>query len=172
VPIAVIRVYQQDPLGNLTSNMLFEYELPTNFHFCADLAATFSTIQIMNQQSIGFLFSCEKDKKKFNWHLENLQKILDLSKEKIKEVRTQAKNLMDRALNIHIDDQVDKEELLNGNDATKQAEELRKILILAGLDVQSGQLMDPTTVAVIQEVLANFDPTQFNEDEFVFDAQA
>ena len=88
VPIAVIRVYQQDPLGNLTSNILFEYELPTNFHFCADLAATFSTVQIMKQQSIGFLFSSEKDKKMFNWHLENLQKILDLSKEKIKEVRT------------------------------------------------------------------------------------
>ena len=84
--------------------MLFEYELPTNFHFCADLAATFSTIQIMKQQSIGFLFSSEKDKKMFNWHLENLQKILDLSKEKIKEVRKQAKTLMDRALNIHIDD--------------------------------------------------------------------
>ena len=40
------------------------------------------------------------------------------------------------------------------------------------MDVSSGQLMDPTTVAIIQDVLTNFDPTQFNEDEFVFDAQA
>ena len=42
---------------------------------------------------------------------------------------------MDRVLNIKLEDTVDKDVLLNGNDSQKQAEELRKILILAGLDV-------------------------------------
>ena len=77
---------------------------------------------------------------------------------------------MDRVLNIEIEDTVDKEELLNGSDVAKQAEELRKILILAGLDVS--ELSNPKTVEVITGVLQDFDPTSFDEEEFVFNAKA
>ena len=58
-----------------------------------------------------------------------------MGKDRIKELREQARVLMDRVLNIKLEDTVDKDVLLNGNDSQKQAEELRKILILAGLDV-------------------------------------
>ena len=77
---------------------------------------------------------------------------------------------MDRVLNIEIEDTVDKDELLNGSDVAKQAEELRKILILAGLDVS--ELSNPKTVEVITGVLQDFDPTSFDEEEFVFNAKA
>ena len=77
--------------------------------------------------------------------------MLQLSKDKIKEIRSQARTLMDRVLNIEIEDTVDKDELLNRNDVSKQAEELRKILILAGLDVS--ELSNPKTVEIITGVL-------------------
>lgn len=93
-----------------------------------------------------------------------------MSKDRIKELREQARVLMDRVLNIKLEDTVDKDVLLNGNDSQKQAEELRKILILAGLDVS--ELSNPETVKIITGVLENFDPTAFNEEEFVFNAKA
>ena len=97
------------------------------------------------------MFQNEIDKKTFGKNIVELCRVLQLSKDKIKEIRSQARTLMDRVLNIEIEDTVDKDELLNGNDVSKQAEELRKILILAGLDVS--ELSNPKTVEIITGVL-------------------
>lgn len=97
------------------------------------------------------MFQNEIDKKTFGKSIVELCRVLQLSKDKIKEIRSQARTLMDRVLNIEIEDTVDKDELLNGNDVSKQAEELRKILILAGLDVS--ELSNPKTVEIITGVL-------------------
>ena len=47
VPIAVVRLIGEDPLGRINNEPIFEYELPMNFHYCDDLSTTFSAIQIM-----------------------------------------------------------------------------------------------------------------------------
>ena len=104
VPIAVVRLVGEDPCGRIHNDPIFEYELPTNFHYSDNLASTFSAIQIMKGQFIGLLFKNERDKKTFNWNLSNLARILSLTKDKIKEVRKQAAQLMDRALNIQLED--------------------------------------------------------------------
>ena len=44
VPIAVIRLMRSDTSGKSVEEMILEYELPTNFNQCNDLAATFSAI--------------------------------------------------------------------------------------------------------------------------------
>lgn len=44
VPIAVIRLMGEDSQGKIVEEMILEYELPTNFNQCNDLAATFSAI--------------------------------------------------------------------------------------------------------------------------------
>ena len=57
-----------------------------------------------------------------------------------------------------------------GADAERQASELRKILILAGMDVDV-DLKNPEMMKTVQEVLANFDPTApLPEDDAVFSA--
>ena len=70
----------------------------------------------MKGQFIGILFQNEKDKKLFGKSIVELCRVLSLSKDKIKEIRNQARQLMDRVLNIKLEDTVDKDELLNGND--------------------------------------------------------
>ena len=87
VPIAVIRMLQEDPSGNAVDETIFEYELPTNFNECSDLAATFCAIQIIQGQFIGLLFQNEKDKKTFTKSIVELSRVLALSKDKIKELR-------------------------------------------------------------------------------------
>ena len=51
--------------------------------------------------------------------------------------------------------QVDK--LLKGQDIEAQAKELRKLLILAGMDVES-DMSNPEVLEIIRTVLQNFDP--------------
>ena len=88
VPIAVVRLVGEDPVGNVIEETIFEYELPTNFNQCNDLAATFSAIQIMKGQFIGLLFQNERDKKTFGKSITELCRVLSLSKDKIKEIRS------------------------------------------------------------------------------------
>ena len=88
VPIAVIRLMRSDTSGKSVEEMILEYELPTNFNQCNDLAATFSAIQIMKGQFIGILFQNEKDKKLFGKSIVELCRVLSLNKDKIKEIRS------------------------------------------------------------------------------------
>ncbi len=68
-------------------------------------------------------------------------------------------------------DSISVNDLLVGTDVEKQASELRKILILAGMDVDV-DLQNPEMMKSVQEVLANFDPSvPLPEDDAVFSAQ-
>ena len=49
------------------------------------------------------------------------------------------------------------EKLLKGQDIEAQAKELRKLLILAGMDVES-DMSNPEVLEIIRTVLQNFDP--------------
>ena len=53
----------------------------------------------------------------------------------------------------------------------KRAQDLRKILILAGLKVET-ELSDPETVALIAKVIENFDPNKaIDEDAALFSSR-
>ena len=66
--------------------------------------------------------------------------------------------------------QIDCLNVLQGYDQEKRVEDLRKILILAGLRCET-DLNDPDTIALVSKVLENFDPSQaMNEDEALFGA--
>ena len=67
--------------------------------------------------------------------------------------------------------QIDCYNILSGQDQDKRAQDLRKILILAGLRVET-DLSDPDTVKLIQTVLENFNPDEkMDEDEAMFSAR-
>ena len=62
-------------------------------------------------------------------------------------------------------------ELLQGQDVDRQANELRKVLILAGMKVET-ELQDKDTVQLISDILQNFDPKEsIEEDEALFCAR-
>lgn len=64
--------------------------------------------------------------------------------------------------------QVDCANLLSGQDPDKQAQDMRKVLILAGLKVDT-ELNDPETIELIQQVLEGVDPeSRIDEDEAMF----
>ena len=52
--------------------------------------------------------------------------------------------------------------MLKGQDIEAQAKELRKLLIVAGIDVES-DMSNPEVLDIIKNVLQNFDP--LNEDD-------
>lgn len=62
-------------------------------------------------------------------------------------------------------------ELLQGQDVDRQANELRKVLILAGMKVEM-ELQDKDTVQMISDILEKFDPKEtIEEDEALFCAR-
>jgi hypothetical protein len=63
------------------------------------------------------------------------------------------------------------DEIFYGTDMTKRSTELRKILILSGFDVDL-DLADDTTMDLIEEVLAKFDPNKaIEEEDAIFSAR-
>ena len=68
-------------------------------------------------------------------------------------------------------EQIDCFNLLSGQDEDRRAQDLRKVLILAGMKVEI-ELSDPETVRLISEVLENFDPNaRIDEDEAMFSSR-
>ena len=64
-PIYLVRVYGQDSIDNETE-MIMEIEIPLNFNYLPDLTDTFSALQVIRGQHMGFLFSKAEDKAEFN----------------------------------------------------------------------------------------------------------
>ena len=99
-----------------------------------------------------------------------MQKQLTLTKEQIGEIRNKAKKKMDDEFASQLEQNIQVDELLAGTDNETQGKELRKLLILAGIDLES-ELSNPEAVQIIQQVLKNFDPTKIeDQDDAVFDA--
>jgi len=73
LPIAAIRLNAIDYEG-LERNVIFEYELPLNFKFEAELTNTFAAIQTHIQgEYLGFLFTAAKDRIIFSRAIDSLQ---------------------------------------------------------------------------------------------------
>ena len=53
---------------------------------------------------------------------------------------------------------------LTEREIDNQARELRKLLMLAGMDLES-ELPEPELMQIIKVVLKNFDPTEFGDEE-------
>ena len=66
---------------------------------------------------------------------------------------------MDAEFAEQLAESIDVDEILTGSDIEVQAKELRKLLIVAGLDVES-DMSNPELMEVINNVLKNFDPTK------------
>ena len=67
-----------------------------------------------------------------------------------------------------LDQKIDCFNILSGQDEDKRAQDLRKLLILAGIKVET-ELADPETVALIQKVLDDFSKTpHVDDDELLF----
>ena len=70
-----------------------------------------------------------------------------------------------------IGEAIDAGALFNETEKDKQAIELRKLLIVAGLNVEQ-DLADPEIMEIIQKVLEDFDPSRrVDEDEAIFESQ-
>ena len=54
--------------------------------------------------------------------------------------------------------------MLKGQDIEAQAKELRKLLIVAGIDVES-DMSNPEVLDIIKNVLQNFDPLKEDDQE-------
>lgn len=66
---------------------------------------------------------------------------------------------------------IDANALFNESEKDKQAIELRKLLIVAGLNVEQ-DLADPEIMEIIQKVLEDFNPSkQIDEGEAIFESQ-
>ena len=78
---------------------------------------------------------------------------------------------MEEDFQHQIDEAIDAGALFNENEKEKQAIELRKLLIVAGLNVEQ-DLADPEIMEIIQKVLEDFDPSRrVDEDEAIFESQ-
>jgi|LakMenEpi03Aug12_release.lakeMendotaPanAssembly.Ray.scaffolds.fasta_scaffold426835_1 hypothetical protein len=64
---------------------------------------------------------------------------------------------MEEDFHEQIAEVINADQLYNEKEKDKQAIELRKLLIIAGLNVEE-DLADPEIRAIIQHVLENFDP--------------
>ena len=83
-------------------------------------------------------------------------------------LRQNAVEEMNKDAMSELAEHIDCQNLLSGQDSQRQAEDLRKVLMLAGLKVDT-ELDDPETMALISEVLDGLDPEkQIDEDEAMF----
>jgi len=163
-----LRIYNTDSTG-AEQELTLEYELPINFHFAADLSSTFCAVQIQEQEFLGFHFANAVDKQSFNVEMKNLVQKLTLTKQQIIDIHTQAKKTLDDDFAAQLNESIQIDKLLRGTDMETQAKELRKLLIVAGVDVET-DISNPEVMGIIGEVLKNFNPmVPEDQDEAVFD---
>ena len=143
VPIAVVRLYSTDETCEALLSIM-EYELPTNFVFNPNLTETFSALHIMQDQFLGFLFTNMEDRQSFDKKLLGLHKKLILTKDDIQDLKLKA-NRMDEEFQTMMAELAERE-------LEKQAAELRKLLMMAGMELES-DLSEPEVMEVIKVVL-------------------
>ena len=88
--------------------------------------------------------------------MKGLSKKLFLTKAQTTELADKATE-MDRAFEGMMAELAERE-------LENQARELRKLLMLAGMDLES-ELAEPEVMEIIKAVLKNFDPAEFGDEE-------
>ena len=172
-PLIVLELKGTDPAG-IERDVVFEYELPFNFRFDhANLTRTFSalSLKIRKDDHIGFFFESVEDREDFDGKMHAIQNQLRVDKPNFEAFKAQVLAKQQEEQEEELAGQIDCYNILSGQDQDKRAQDLRKILILAGLRVET-DLNDPATVQLIQTVLQNFNPDeQMDEDEAMFSAR-
>ena len=146
-PVIILQLTGQDDVGT-ERDVVFEFELPVNFTLEPDLTSQFSAIAMTNGEYIGFLFSSFLDKEDFTGKMGEIQNQLRLPQAKFEEFKAGivAKQKEEQANELA--EQIDCFNILSGQDEDRRAQDMRKILILAGLRVEH-DLSNPETMALI-----------------------
>ena len=156
VPIVNLRLYSSDEKDK-DVDLILEYELPTNFQYQASLSPTFSALRIQEGEYLGFLFVIEANQKAWNDQLKQLSWKLNLTNKQVTDVHNQAKKKLDDEFSKQLSESIQVDKLLRGTDIETQAKELRKLLIVAGMDVET-DMSNPEVMDIISNVLSNFNP--------------
>ena len=169
-PVVVAQVMQVDEAGTERAKVL-EYEIPLNFRYDINLCPLFSAVRFQRKEFLGFYFSTYEDQMDFNEKLKELSGMLTVDGQDLKAIKDHCRKQMDEEFADQFSEAINVADLLSGQDLDKQAQEMRKILILAGMKVET-ELSNPETVKLIQDVLRNFDPNkQLDEDEMMFSSR-
>ena len=169
-PVVVAQVMQVDEAGTERAKVL-EYEIPLNFRFDINLAPLFSAVRFQRKEFLGFYFQSYEDQLDFNEKLQELSGMLQVDKNDLKAIKDHCRKQMDEEFADQFSEAINVADLLSGQDLNKQAQEMRKILILAGMKVET-ELSNPETVKLIQDVLRDFDPNKkMDEDEMMFSSR-
>ena len=105
----------------------------------------------------------------FGYNVKLCMNITDIDDKII--IRSNDKGIKFHELARQMADAVDLDQLLGGENYENQAKELRKILILAGIDVEN-ELANTEVQELLSDVLQNFDPKQaLGEEEAIFATQ-
>jgi hypothetical protein len=119
---------------------------------------------------MGFLFSKEADLVDFSNFIQKVVKKRNCSLD-IEQLRQENNRLSNASLADALASQVSLDEIYYGTDMEKRANELRKILILSGFDVDL-DLADEGTMDIIESVLDKFDPQKaIEEEDAIFSAR-
>jgi hypothetical protein len=151
-------------------DVIMEMEIPLNFKYIPKLTPTFSALQVIRGQHMGFLFSKEADLTDFSNFMQKVVKKRTCSVD-IEQLRQENNRLSNASLADVLASQVSLDEIYYGTDMDKRANELRKILILSGFDVDL-DLADEGTMDIIESVLEKFDPQKaIEEEDAIFSAR-
>ena len=96
--------------------------------------------------------------------MSTLKEKLTLTKQQLTDIKTNAKNKMDQEFADQLAESINVDEILTGTDIEIQAKELRKLLIVAGLDIEN-DMSNPEIMSIINNVLKTFDPTKDEDKE-------
>lgn len=127
----------------------------------------------MKGHYLGLLFASASAKSEFNKIMLNVVK-KRLSQYSVRELEKEAAKMATHRFESEIAKEIDLSLILGGGDEEDmelRARELRKILILAGFDVDV-DLADQDTMNLITDVLQNFEKeSSFKTDEAIFSAK-
>jgi len=146
-PVVLIELIGTDEAG-VERATVFSYELPFNFTLESDLSRQLCAIGLSNGEYVGFYFAEPVDKVDFASKLSGVHARLSVSPAQLEAFRRLAQQEKQNELQEQLNETIDCFNLLSGQDEDRRAQDLRKILILAGLRVDT-ELCDPETVALI-----------------------
>ena len=137
LPIANIRMCGAD-LSGKERNIILEYELPVNFKI-QDMNSTFVAVQIQKGEFLGFLFASDQDKSSFTTELKKLQTTLAVDSSKLGEIKKTAEAKANEEFNSQMTNIKSEniENLFEGTNLDQQAKDLRNLLLMAGVDLNS-----------------------------------
>ena len=127
--------------------------MPLNFHFEPELSPIFAAVRThLKGEYIGFCFGSSKDRESFSRALDSLQLQLKVGYKRMDALKEQSVKEMENDFQSQIAEAIDAGALFNEKNKERQATELRKLLIVAGLNVEQ-DLANPEIMSTIMRVL-------------------